>query len=104
MIKESIMKINILSNEVLNAVENINQEVYDFFEEKYGETFPILELQTDGFAINITFMGSFRLWCDDDEEREFNEIKNEYEPLEPYLRKETQRLIDQIGNIKIKND
>ena len=91
-----------MSKEALQAIENINQEAYDFLEEVYGETFPILELQTDGFAINITFMGSFRLWCDDDEEREFDEIKNEYEPLEPYLRRKTQEMIDKIGSIKIK--
>ena len=91
-----------MSEEALKAVENINQEIYDFFEEKYGETFPILELQTDGFASVITFMGNYQLWFSNEDDREFNEVKDEYEPFEPYLRKKTQRMIDQIGSIKIK--
>ncbi len=88
--------------EVLEAVENINQEIYDFFEEKYGETFPILELRTDGFAFVITFMENYPLWTSEDDEREYNEAKDEYEPFESYLRRKTQEMIDKISNIKIK--
>ena len=88
--------------EILNAVESINQDIYEFFEEKYGETFPILELQTDGFSTIITFMGNYQLWSDDNDEREYIEATDEYEPIEPYLRKKTQEMIDKIGNIKIK--
>jgi len=88
--------------EALEAVENINQEIYDFFEEKYGETFPVLDLKTDGFSFRITFMGNYQLWSDDNDERENNEATDEYEPFEPYLRRETQEMIDKIGSIKIK--
>ncbi|HDZ25766.1 hypothetical protein LCGC14_1796160 [marine sediment metagenome] len=90
--------------EALKAIGSINQEIYDFFEEKYSETFPILELQTDGFYIIINFMGNYRLWFSEEDEREFDEDKNDYEPFEPYLRRETQKIIDQIGSIKIKED
>ncbi|KKL81332.1 hypothetical protein LCGC14_1995800 [marine sediment metagenome] len=91
--------------EILHAVEDINQEIYEFFEEKYGETFPILELQTDGFASVITFMGNYQLWTSEDDEREYiDEDKDEYEPFEPYLRRKTQEMINQIGSIKIKED
>ncbi|KKM27071.1 hypothetical protein LCGC14_1578480 [marine sediment metagenome] len=90
--------------EALEAIESINQEIYDFFEEKYGETFPILELQTDGFALVITFMENYQLWSDDNDDREYNEATDEYEPIESYLRKKTQEMIDKIGSIKIKGD
>ncbi len=93
-----------MSKEALEAVENINQEIYEDLWEKYGETFPILELQTDGYAIAITFMGDYQLWCSENDEREyFDEDKDEYEPLEKYLRRKVQELIDQIGGIKIKS-
>ena len=90
-----------MSEEALKAIENINREIYDFFEEKYGETFPILELQTNGFALAITFMGNYQLWFSDEDDREFDKVKNEYEPLEPYLRRKTQKMINQIGSIMI---
>ncbi|KKM03014.1 hypothetical protein LCGC14_1778760 [marine sediment metagenome] len=88
--------------EILHAVESINQDIYEFFEEKYGETFPILELQTDGFGFVITFMGNYQLWSSENDERDFDEVKDEYEPFEPYLRRETQKMINKIGSIKIK--
>ncbi len=88
--------------EALKAVESINQEIYDFFEEKYGATFPLLNLETDGFAFVITFMGNYQLWFSEEDERDFDEVKDEYEPFEPYLRRETQKMINKIGNIKIK--
>ncbi len=91
-----------MTEEALNAVENINQEIYDFLEKEYGIRFPILNLETDGFSILITFMGNYVLWFSEEDEREFNANKNEYEPLEQYLRREAQKLIDQIGSIKIK--
>ncbi len=79
--------------EALKAVEKLNREIPDSF-----------ELHTDGYSIVIMFISNFQLWCSDDDEREFNENKNEYEPLEGYLRKEVQKAINQIGKLKLKND
>lgn len=87
-------------NEAFKVVEKLNQEVYDFFE-SYGLSFPIFELNTDGFSIIITFMGNYRLWDSDEDEREFYKDERKYEPLEQYLRREVQERIDQIGSVKL---
>ena len=49
-------------------------------------------------------MGNYQLWTSEDDERNYDEDKDDYEPFEPYLRRETQRMINQIGGIKIKGD
>lgn len=87
-------------NEAIEVVEKLNQEVYDYFE-NYGLTYSLLELKTDGFSIIINFMGQHRLWFSEEDEREFDDEINEYEPLEQYLRRETQEIINQIGGIKL---
>lgn len=48
------------ANEALKVVEKLNQEVYEYFE-RYGLSFPLFELTTDGFSIIINFMGQHRL-------------------------------------------
>lgn len=82
------------------VVEELNQEIYDYFE-KYGLTFPLFELKTDGFSVIINFMGQHRLWCSDEDEREYHEETDEYESLEEYLRRESQKIITQISGIKL---
>lgn len=91
-------------NEALEAelaVEKLNGEVYDYFE-SFGLTFPLFELRTDGFSIIIKFMGQHQLWDSDEDEREYtNEEDDEYEPLEGYLRREAQEIINQISGLKL---
>lgn len=87
------------ANEALKVVEKLNQEVYEYFE-RYGLSFPLFELTTDGFSIIINFMGQHRLWFSDEDEREYiDEEANEYESLEQYLRRESQEIINQISGI-----
>lgn len=88
-------------DEALKVVEELNDEIYDFLNENYGESFLIFELCTDGNSITINFMRDYQLWNSDEDEREFYEDKNEYEPLGQYLRREAQERIDQISNIKL---
>lgn len=59
-----------------------------------------LELHSDGFYIVVTFC-SIQLWSEDDDDREFREDTNEYEPLEPFLRRKVMELIDKIKGIKV---
>ncbi len=89
------------TNEALRSVEKLNQEVYEYFE-RYGLSFPLFELKTDGFSIIINFMGQHRLWSSDEDEREYiNEEADEYEPLEQYLRREAQEIINQISGMEL---
>ena len=87
-------------NEADEAVEKLNEILSEFLFEKYGDDeFPIFELQTNGTFIIITFM-DYRIWFLDEDERYFNEEKDEFEPLEGYLKKEAQKLIDRISSLK----
>lgn len=86
---------------IIETVRILNEEVYDFLSENYGGTFPLFELLTDGNSTIITFMGHHRLWFSDEDEREFDEEKDEYEPLDGYLRREAQEIINQIGNVNL---
>ena len=95
------MKYELIIVEALEAVEKLNEKVYDYFE-GFGLSFPLLDLQTDGFSIIINFMGQHQLWFSDEDEREYtNEEENEYESLEQYLRREAQKIINQISGIKL---
>lgn len=85
--------------EAIEAVSILNQEVYDYFE-SFSITWPLFGLRTDGDCIIID-MGNHRLWFSGEDEREFEENKNEYEPIESFLRREGQRIIDQISGIKL---
>lgn len=88
-------------NEALEVIENINDEICDILNENYGENFLVLELCTDGNSVIINFMGRHQLWFSDEDERDFYEETNEYEPLEKYLRRRAQKIIDQISTIKL---
>lgn len=82
-------------------VEKLNQEIYEYFE-SFGLIFSLFELTTEGSSIIINFMGQHRLWFSDEDEREYaNEEEDEYEPLEQYLRREAQKIINQIEGIKL---
>lgn len=91
---------NDLLNEAIVTVKKLNQEICDFFEDCKDEPqLPVFELRTDGSSIIIKFMGNYRLWFSEEDEREFYEEANEYESLEQYLRKEAQKIVDQVGNL-----
>ena len=89
-----------LLKEALEAISKLNLEIYEEFEQ-FGFSFTIFELHTNGGDIIINFMGTLQLWHADEDEREFDEDKNEWEPLEEYLRKEAQEIINQIAIIKL---
>jgi len=96
---------NNMKEEIFEAIETVgklNQEIYDLLGENYGETLPIFELQTDGFLMIITFVEGFKLWFSGEDDREFYEDKNEYEPLEVYLRRESQKIVNIISHINMR--
>lgn len=99
----------------LEAVEKLNGEIYDFFEGcrpsnpdinlhyNYENRIPFFDLHTDGDSTIINFIGSYQLWMSDEDEREYDEKAEEYEPLEQFLRIEAQKIIDQLSQIKLLN-
>jgi hypothetical protein len=80
--------------EAIKAVIEINDDVESI--EGLSEEF-YFSAETDGVNVNIKFLGSV-LWSseDDFDLREFNEHKNEWEPLIVFLRRERDKLIQNI--------
>lgn len=87
-----------MTNEALHIVEDLNQEIFD----KYGETFSQIFTFTVvaiGFYTSINFLGQV-IWNSEEDDREWIEESNDYEPFEPYLRKKINELIQQISTLK----
>lgn len=87
---------------VLDAVNTINNDAYDITSELgEDEGFPVLELHTDGSAVVVSLSEAFVIWSSEDDVREYYKDKDDWEPMEPYLRKKTQELLDKLGSIKL---
>jgi hypothetical protein len=60
-----------------------------------------LTYKTDGYSRIIEFM-EFTLWSDEDDERDYNEETDEFEQLEPFLKRKFNELIDNLTSLKLK--
>lgn len=95
--------------EVYNAIENINFELSDQYEELEvnhieGTSYNIfLELSTNAFSMVISYL-NFVIWKEDEDEREFYEDQNEYEPLEEFLRKKCKKFMQLLHNFQIQKE
>lgn len=77
--------------EIIDAVRELNAEIYDRTKLEYVG----FKANTDGMTFGVEFVG-ICIWNDDDDERAFDEEKNEYEPLVPFLRR---RAIEEIAKL-----
>lgn len=78
--------------DAIEAVTEINEDV-EYIEGLSEEVYFVAE--TNGVSVNICFLGC-RLWSSEDDLRDFNEELDEWEPLVDYLRRERDKLIDNI--------
>ena len=70
----------------IEIIQELNQEIFD----KYGDDSVheiLFTLETDGFNYQVKINGML-LWTDSDDEREWIEDEDDYEPLLPFLKKE----------------
>lgn len=88
------MKEEVNLEEVVRA---LNTELF----ETDGEENTQFEFTTTGFAQIITF-GEMVVWSSEDDNREFFEDLNEYEPMETFIRKEFNKRIDHLATLKFK--
>lgn len=56
----------------------------------------VLEYHSDGYNVIIEFLGS-KIWISYEDEREWIKEKNDYEPLEDYLKREINKMIDNLN-------
>jgi len=83
-------------------VYNINTELYELSEDFCVEYGVGLQFSTDGYASVIEFMG-YVLWSTEDDEREYIEDKDDYEPLAPFVRRKFNELINNLSTLKLTN-
>ena len=99
--------------EVIDAVSNINEELY----EKLGpENTKLLYIIIEPYTMITSIeIGEYQLWRSDEDNREWMEQEKiwehggqrfqinpaGYEPIEPYLRKKINELIDQLSKIQL---
>lgn len=95
--------------ELLTIIEKLNHEVYDQCGDEgimyYPFEFSCLGGKKDRTiqclnVARIDFFGK-EIWSTEESERKFDDDKNEYEPIENYLRKETMKIINTFKNIKL---
>ena len=91
--------------EILEIVDKLNQEIYEQTEEDNNMTLTPLEFSCNGrdpilSSAAISFF-DFPIWDTEGNERQFIDDKDEYEPLEDYLRREIMNLVNIIKCIKV---
>lgn len=79
--------------EVLEVVRKLNDEINENLEEASATFY--FGMDTDGYSSVVTFMG-INIWSSEDDERDFVDNINEYEPLIDYLKFEANKMIENL--------
>lgn len=79
-----------LPEEVLDVVRELNDEIDNKLEN--AEATFHFSMESDGYCSLVTFMG-LNVWSSEDDERDFIDEKDEYEPLKDYIKRETSKLV-----------
>ena len=82
--------------ELEDLIEQLNHEISPL-DDNLGLYF---EVNSVGYARGIKF-ADIPLWDSENDEREWDDIKDEPEPLEPYIRREAMRLFRAFAGIKL---
>ena len=84
------------SEEIVKLVEELNESIPVKYFNEFGDGFIY---SSNGYSEIITF-GDFLLWSRDDDEREFIESKNEYAPLDEFVKEKFKSFVYLLENIK----
>lgn len=92
-------------NEILYIVDKLNNEIYDQCGDE-GDLYRPITFECDGYQneyFNRAWIKFFdvSIWDNEDNFRDFDEEKNEYESLENYLRKQIRSIVKTISKIKV---
>jgi len=86
----------------MNYLDLVQELNYDLWEE-FQEDFYQFSYSSNGTVDLIKFEGLV-LWCSEDDDREFFEDINDYEPIKPFIQKKYNDLIDRFYSFKIHSD
>lgn len=81
--------------EIFEAVMNLESEVY---EKTGGCEYLNFQVVSNGFHTRIEFLGIL-LWDTENECREFDEVNNCYEPMEPFLRRVLNKEMSKLNKL-----
>lgn len=74
--------------DVIASVSSINLDIYNNSNPDVrpwiDDNGDLLTFSGDGTNLIIEYLG-FKIWNSNDDQRKFDEQKNDYEPMEPYL-------------------
>jgi hypothetical protein len=104
-VKDLIVEDSDLTDEkLLGYVRALNEEVFRSLE---GKTVPFLSncgfdypfsYNTNGLASAIEFMG-INIWCSENDEREYDEEKDDYEPMMAFIRRQVKTFVMELLQI-----
>jgi hypothetical protein len=93
--------------ELVNEVDSINADLYNqcttLDEKGKHQTDPWIWMEIQygvGQEVVVEFLGEY-LYNTQDDPRKFDEDKNNYEPIERFLRNKANELIDKLQKIKL---
>jgi len=90
-----------MEGNIHNIITNLNQEIHesgDFID------LDLLEYSTNGYGERIDFLGQ-QIWSsEDDGDRVYNEETDQYEPMDLFLRRTINTLIEWISKINLKEE
>ena len=90
--------------DIIEIVNNLNSEISEQTGFGEGISYRPVIFNCDGSGYLscavITFLGE-QIWNSEDGERGFDDDKNEYEPLENYLREGITKIVNTINRIKL---
>ena len=100
--EEKVVHVTPSSVVYADMVERLNMDLFENdelrpFLEEWGVGFSYM---TDGY-INVIEIMDFALWNDDNDEREYIEEIDDYEPLEDYIRKSFNNIMETFSKISI---
>lgn len=79
----------------------LNLELLDYISDNERYEHGIyFEYLTDGF-VEVIELCKNQIWCSEDDSRIYDDEKDEYEPLEDYLRKQFNKFVSVINKIKL---
>ena len=88
------------AEEILKVVEKINDNIYDIvLDIPYANTYP-LSFETDGNDYAINFL-NFSMWDSENDTREYDDVKDTYEDLEKFIRRQLNDFISELSKIKV---
>jgi hypothetical protein len=89
---------NLGTDEVVKCVSELNQELFDMSKEP-NSFMPPFTYSTDGYGEAVNFYNN-QIWNSENDNRLFDDDKNDYEPIRNCLIREANKIIRELSIFK----